>query len=78
MTRPEDRPRSALNLRLVLAGFGLVSCAVLAGVLLWKGVLPAAVIAGVFAVAALVDLVVIQLRRRQRRRVDPGRHSLFE
>ena len=71
-------PYSALNLRLVLAGFGLVSCAVLAGVLLWKGVLPAAVIAGVFAVAALVDLVVIQLRRRQRRRVDPGRHSLFE
>jgi hypothetical protein len=67
-----------LNLRLALAGFGALSCAVLAGLLLWRGLRPAAVIAVGFVVVALVDLVVIQVRRRQRRRVDPHRHSLFE
>lgn len=71
-------PYSALNLRLALAGFGLVSCAVLAGLLLWMRYPVPAVIMVLFAVAALVDMVVIQLRRRQRRRVDPRRHSLFE
>jgi hypothetical protein len=71
-------PYSALNLRLALAGFGLVSCVVLAGLLLWIGYPVPAVIVGLFAVAALVDVVVIQLRRRQRRRVDPRHHSLFE
>jgi hypothetical protein len=71
-------PYSALNLRLALAGFGLVSCAVLAGLLLWMRYPVPAVIVGLFAVAALVDLVVIQLRRRKRREVDPRRHSLFE
>lgn len=71
-------PYSALNLRLVLAGFGLVSCAVLTGLLLWKGALLPAVVAAVFAAVALVDLVIVGLRRRQRRRVDPHRHSLFE
>jgi hypothetical protein len=67
-----------LNLRLALAGFGLVSCAVLAGLLLGLGYPVPAVIMGLFAVAALVDVVVIQLRRRQRRHADPRRHSLFE
>ena len=71
-------PYSALNLRLVLAAFGLVSCAVLAGLLVWAGYRVAAVVVGLFAVVAAVDLVVIQLRRRARRRTDPDRHSLFE
>jgi hypothetical protein len=35
------------------------------------------VVAGLVALTALVDLVVIQLRRRQARRTDPGRRSLF-
>jgi hypothetical protein len=71
-------PYSALNLRFVLAAFGLVTCAVLAGVLAWKGMPLLAGIAGLFAVVALVDLVVIQLRRSQRGRVDQTDHSLFE
>jgi hypothetical protein len=71
-------PYSALNLRLVLASFGLVSCAVLAG-LMYAGHywVPGSIFA-VLAAIALADLVVIQLRRRARRRADPGQHSLFE
>jgi hypothetical protein len=71
-------PYSALNLRLVLATFGLVLCGALAAVLLWRGVVVLGVLAGVLAAIAVADLVVIQLRRRQRRRTDPRRHSLFE
>jgi hypothetical protein len=58
-----ERPYSALNLRLALASFGLVSCAVLAA--------PAAL--------AAVDMVVVQLRGRARREEDGNVHrSLFE
>ncbi len=71
-------PYSALNLRLVLASFGLVVCAVLAGLLLRAGYGWAAALLGLLADTALVDLVVIQRRRRARRRTDPDRHSLFE
>jgi uncharacterized membrane protein YqjE len=70
-------PYSALNLRLVLASFGLVTCALLAVALVWIGNRFLAVVAGVLAVTALVDLAIIQLRRRQTRRTDPGRRSLF-
>jgi uncharacterized membrane protein YqjE len=78
MTR-DDQPRSALNLRLVLASFGLVSCAVLAAVLLWAGYRLAAALAAIIALTAAVDLVVIQRRRARRRREEPGAdHSLFE
>lgn len=71
-------PYTALNLRLVLATFGLVICGALAAVLLWRGLVAVGVVAGVLAVVAVVDLVVIQLRRRQRRRADPREHSLFQ
>ena len=71
-------PYSALNLRLVLATFGLLACAALAGVLLWRDYLAAGIAAAVLAAVALVDLVVIQRRRRQRRRTDPSEHGLFE
>ena len=72
-------PLSALNLRLVLAVFGLISCAVL-GVLAWRaGLIWLAVVLGVLAVAALVDAVVVQRRRVARARAEAGqRHSLFE
>lgn len=71
-------PYSALNLRLALAAFGLVSCGVLAGLMFALGYwLPGAILA-VLAAIAIVDLVVIQLRRRARRRSDPQHHSLFE
>jgi hypothetical protein len=72
-------PYSALNLRLVLAVFGLVVCTVLAVWLFragWR--VPGWLLAG-WAVVAAVDIVVVQLRRRARRRSDGGRdHSLFE
>jgi len=70
---------SALNLRLAMAGFGLVFCTVL-GVLAWRADLTAgAIVLWVLAVIAVVDLVVVQRRRRARRREQPGvRHSLFE
>lgn len=70
---------SPLNLRLVLASFGLVSCAVLAFLFGRAGFVVPAVILGVLAVVAAVDLVIIQRRRAARRREEPGaRHSLFE
>ncbi|MGY1703886.1 DUF6343 family protein [Geodermatophilus sp. SYSU D00697] len=62
--------RSALTLRLVLAAFGLVVCAV-AGVLWLTADLPVwpAVVLLVLAVVALVDLVVVA---RRKRRGEPG------
>ena len=56
--------RSALTLRLVLAGFGLVLCVVL-GVLALSSDAPVfAVVLFVLAAAALVDLVVVARRKR--------------
>jgi hypothetical protein len=73
-----DRPYSALNLRMILASVGLVGWIVLA-VLAFLGGYP---VVGWFLVAAallaVVDLVVIQVRRRARSRSDGGGHSLFE
>jgi MFS family permease len=69
---------SALNLRLVLAIFGLIVSGALAAVLLWRGYLAVGVLAAILAMVAVVDLFVVQQRRRQRRRADPRRHSLFE
>lgn len=70
---------SALNLRLLLASFGLVSCAVLAVLAARVGQPVLAVILVTLAVVAAVDLVVIQRRRVARRREEPNvRHSLFE
>jgi hypothetical protein len=71
-------PYSALNLRLALASFGLVLCAGLAVVLFWRHLpIPGAFLV-LLAITALVDIVVIQLRRRARRRADPGQHTFFE
>jgi Flp pilus assembly protein TadB len=71
-------PYSALNLRLVLAAFGLVTCAGLAVVLfIARYWVPAWILVALAAIAA-ADLIVIQARRRARRRTDPEQHSLFE
>ncbi len=74
-----DKPYTPLNLRLVLAAFGFVVCTALAVFLFvvgWK--LPGWLLLA-WAVVALVDVVVVQLRRRARKRADGGRsHSLFE
>lgn len=70
---------SALNLRLVLAAFGLGFCAVLTFLTARAGQVVPAVVFGALTVVAAVDVVVIQLRRRARRRERPGRRwSLFE
>ncbi|MEV1290481.1 DUF6343 family protein [Micromonospora sp. NPDC049679] len=73
-------PFSALNLRLVLATFGLVVSVVL-GVLTARAGYPApAVILFVLAVVAAIDVVVVQRRRVARHRDEPPgtQHSLFE
>ena len=74
-----DKPYSPLNLRLVLAAFGFVVCTGLA-VLLFRGGRP---VPGwlllAWAAVAVIDIVVVQLRRRARRRAEGDReHSLFE
>lgn len=74
-----DEPYTALNLRLVLAAFGLVVCTALAVLLFHSGwTLPGWLLLA-WAVVALIDIVVIQLRRRARKRAEGGdHHSLFE
>jgi Flp pilus assembly protein TadB len=72
-------PYSALNLRLVLALFGLVVFAVLTWLSARADLTALAVICGVIALTAVVDVVVVERRRRARRRAEPGaHHSMFE
>ncbi|MFG2109060.1 MULTISPECIES: DUF6343 family protein [Micromonospora] len=84
MTRSQPRRRvnaaySALNLRLVLALFGLVTMTVFAVLAFAAGVTWLGVVCAILAAVAVVDLVVIQRRRAARHREEPGaRHSLFE
>ena len=73
-----ERPYSALNLRLVLAIFGLVSSAVFAVLAFRAGWAVAGWLLTVMAVIAAVDVVVVQMRRRARRRVQGPGQSLFE
>ncbi|MEV0730184.1 DUF6343 family protein [Polymorphospora sp. NPDC050346] len=74
-----DRPYTALNLRLLLAGFGLAMSAVLALLAARSDVPWLAVVLALLAAVAAIDLVVVQRRRRARRREDPGgNYSLFE
>ncbi|MEU4425363.1 hypothetical protein AB0F81_32485 [Actinoplanes sp. NPDC024001] len=74
-----EEPYSPLNLRLVLAAFGMVVCSVLAVLLFRAGwTVPGWLLVG-WAVVAAIDIVVVQLRRRARARAEGGRdHSLFE
>jgi hypothetical protein len=69
-----ERPYSALNLRLILAAFGFVVCTVLAVVLFRAGWPIPGWLLVAWAAVAVVDIVVVQLRRRARGRG----HSLFE
>lgn len=72
-------PNSALNLRLVLALFGVVFFAVLAALLFWADLPVPGWIAAALAVVGIVDAIVVQRRRLVRRRDDPEEHtSLFE
>ncbi|EIV91117.1 DUF6343 family protein [Frankia sp. QA3] len=68
--------RSALGLRRVLAVFGLVFCAVTAGLFAARDQPAAAGVLALLALVALVDLAVIQRRLHQRshsRRSPPRR-----
>lgn len=66
---PPAPPRSALTLRLWLAGFGVVFCGV-AAVLAWRADLAwLAVLLGLLAVVSAVDLAWVAHRKR---RGDPG------
>ena len=71
-------PYTALNLRLALAAFGLVACAALAVLGLRAGATGFGWVAAALALVAVVDLVVVQLRRRARRRDGDRGHTLFE
>jgi hypothetical protein len=74
-----DEPYSALNLRLVLAAFGFVVCTVLSILLFRGGWTLGGWLLAAWAGVAAVDMVVVQLRRRARRRAEHGRdHSIFE
>jgi hypothetical protein len=74
-----DQPYSPLNLRLALAAFGFVVCTVLSVLMFRAGWTVPAWLLAAWAVAAVVDMVVIQFRRRARRRAEGGQdHSLFE
>nr|BFE62052.1 hypothetical protein GCM10020063_065780 [Dactylosporangium thailandense] len=71
-------PYSALNLRLVLATFGFFTSAVLGALALAAGFVWLGLLLLVLAATALVDSVVVELRRRARFREGGGRGSLFE
>ncbi|WP_433795719.1 hypothetical protein [Actinoplanes sp. CA-252034] len=74
-----EEPYSPLNLRLALALFGMVVCAILAALLFRAGWTVPGWLLAAWSVAAAADIVVIQLRRRARARDEAGRkHSLFE
>lgn len=79
--------RSALGLRTALAAFGLVFCGVVAGLFAAAGWIVPAILLCIAGATAAVDLAVIGVRARQRRRlrrpdgmspgaaVRPGRRS---
>lgn len=75
-----DRPYSALNLRLILALFGL-GAAIVAAIVFWQAGLPVwtIVAAGILTLVTIVNLVFVLARRRARGRQEPGQaHSIFE
>jgi hypothetical protein len=73
-----DQPYSALNLRLVLAAFGFLVCTVLSVLLFRAGWTVPAWLLAAWALIAVIDLVVVQFRRRARKGAEGGDHSLFE
>lgn len=73
-----EHPYSALNLRLLLGCFSLVAWTVLGVLVLSAGRPGLAAVLGIFALVSVVDIVVVQIRRRRRARTDPTKHSMFE
>jgi hypothetical protein len=62
-----EHPRSALELRLVLAAFGVVTFTALAVGLFWAGFPVGGWVAAALALVAAVNTAVVQYRRVQRR-----------
>jgi hypothetical protein len=62
-----EHPRSALELRLVLAAFGFVTFTALAVGLFWAGFPAGGWVAVALAAIAAVNMAVVQYRRVQRR-----------
>ena len=62
-----EHPRSALELRLVLAAFGFVVFVALAIGFFWAGFPAGGWVAVALAVVAAVNVAVVQYRRIQRR-----------
>jgi uncharacterized membrane protein YqjE len=76
-------PYSALNLRLILASFGLVCFAALTAVLFWYDNPGWGIATAVISVLAAINVAVVLRRRRERRRRELAegkdiRHSIFE
>ena len=67
-----DEPYSALNLRLILAAFGFVVTTLLAIWLFYMGWTVPGWLLVAWAAVAVVDMVIVQLRRRARRRAEGG------
>jgi hypothetical protein len=65
-----DRPYSALNLRLALAFFGLAVSGAFGLLFLREGHVLFGALSMLLAVTAVVDVVVIQLRRNARRKAQ--------
>jgi hypothetical protein len=72
------RPYSALNLRLGLALFGVVFCAVVGTLMLRAGFTVPGWVLIALGVIALIDAVVVGLRIRARARAGDRGHSTFE
>ena len=73
-----DQPYSPLNLRLVLAAFGFVICTVLSVLSFRAGWAVAGWLLAAWALVAVIDMIVVQFRRRARKRIEGGHHAMFE
>lgn len=76
---PTQQPQSALNLRLALTLFGLAFTVLLVVLAIYYRNLALGAFAMILGAITIIDLVVIQVRRKQRREREPGvKHSIFE
>jgi len=75
----QDKPQSALNLRLALNLFGMVFIVLLIFLGVYFHNQALSVVGVILLVITIVDLVVILIRKRRRHRREPEtKHSMFE
>ncbi|HZM77041.1 MAG TPA: DUF6343 family protein [Candidatus Limnocylindrales bacterium] len=76
---PQDKPQSALNLRLALNVFGLVFTGILIFLAVYFHNRALAVFGVILLAITIVDLVIILIRRHRRHKREPEtKHSMFE